>query len=67
MMLFNTAQSLYNTLIITQTWIKHGHDVASNSLLVCFDSLHPSQEFFSQVVTGLPGLNHYYAVDKVSY
>ena len=28
-------------------------------LLVCFDSLCPSQQFFSYVGTGLPGLNQY--------
>ena len=26
-------------------------------LFVCFDSLHPSQQFFSHDRTGLPGLN----------
>ena len=26
---------------------------------VCFDSLHPSQQFFSHVRTGLSGLNQY--------
>ena len=26
-------------------------------LFVCFDSLHPSQQFFSYVGTGFPGLN----------
>ena len=26
---------------------------------VCFDFLHHTQQFFSCVVTGLPGLNHY--------
>ena len=28
-------------------------------LFVLFDSLHPSQQFFSYVGTGLPGLNQY--------
>ena len=28
-------------------------------LFVLFDSLHPSQQFFSNVGTGLPGLNQY--------
>ena len=28
-------------------------------LFVCFESLHPSQQFFSYVETGLPGLNQY--------
>ena len=35
-------------------------------LIVCFDSLRPSQHFFSHVGKGLPGLNQYEAVDKVS-
>ena len=26
---------------------------------VCFDSLHPSKQFFSHVGMGLPGLNQY--------
>ena len=30
-----------------------------NKFVYCFDSLHPSQHFFSHVVTGLPGLNKY--------
>ena len=30
-------------------------------LFVCFDSLRPSQQFFSHVGTGLPGLNQYLA------
>ena len=30
---------------------------------ICFDSLHPSQQVFSHVRTGLPGLNQY----KVEY
>ena len=33
---------------------------------VCFNTLCPSQQFFSHVGTGLPGLNHYKAEDKVS-
>ena len=33
-------------------------------LFVCFDSLHPSQQFFSHVGTGLPGLKQYYAADS---
>ena len=28
-------------------------------LFVCFDSLHPSLQFFSHVWMGLPGLNQY--------
>ena len=31
-----------------------------------FDSLHPSQKYFSHVGTGLPGLKKYQAADKVS-
>ena len=27
--------------------------------IFCFDCLHPSQQFFSHVRTGLPGLNQY--------
>ena len=34
--------------------------------LLFFYSLGPSQQFFRQVWTGLPGLNQYLAVDKVS-
>ena len=33
--------------------------------IVCFDSLHPSQQFFSHVGSGLPRLNQYLTVDKV--
>ena len=29
------------------------------TIFVCFDSLHPSQQFLSYVGTGLPGLNQY--------
>ena len=28
-------------------------------LFVCFDSLHPSQQFFSHVGSGLRGFNYY--------
>ena len=28
-------------------------------VFVCFDSLHPCQQFFSHVGTGLSGLNQY--------
>ena len=35
-------------------------------LLDCFDSLRPSQLFFSYVGTGLPGLNQYSTKDKKS-
>ena len=35
-------------------------------LLVCVDSLCPSQHFFSYVRMGLPGLSQYLAEDKVS-
>ena len=35
------------------------------SMLFAFDSLHPSQQFFSHAGTGLPGLNQYLAQDKV--
>ena len=31
-----------------------------------FDSLRPSQQFFSHVGMGLPGLNQYEGEDKVS-
>ena len=33
--------------------------ISNISLLVCFDSLHPSQQFFSHVGTGLPCLGQY--------
>ena len=33
-------------------------------LFVCFDSLHPCQQFFSHVGKGFPGLNQYEAEDK---
>ena len=33
---------------------------------VCSYSLHPRRQYFSPVGMGLPGLNQYYAVDKVS-
>ena len=35
-------------------------------LLVCFDSLRPSPQFFSHVGMALPGLNQYSAEDKGS-
>ena len=28
-------------------------------MFTCFDTLHPSQQFFSHVWMGLPGLNQY--------
>ena len=34
------------------------------SLIAWFDSLRPSQQFFSHVRTGLSGLNQYKAADK---
>ena len=36
------------------------------SLFVRFDSLRPSQQFFSYVRTSIPGLNQYLAEYKVS-
>ena len=36
------------------------------SEFVLFDSLGPSQQFFSYIVTGLPGLNQYLARINVS-
>ena len=38
----------------------------SQLLFVCFDSLHPSQQFFIHVRTSLPVMNQYRAADKVS-
>ena len=35
-----------------------------SSMFVWFDSLCPSQQFFSHVRTGLPGLSQYYEADK---
>ena len=35
-------------------------------VFVCFDSLRPSQQFFSHVSMSLPGLNQYLAEDNVS-
>ena len=40
--------------------------IYSFCLFVLFDSLHPSQHFFSYVLTGLPGLNQYQARNDVS-
>ena len=37
------------------------HDLCLPVCLWLFDSLCPSQQFFSYVGTGLPGLNQYYA------
>ena len=36
------------------------------SFVVCFDSSCPSQQFFSHVGAGLPGLNKFLAANKVS-
>ena len=36
-------------------------------LFIWFDSLRPSQQFFSYAGTGLPGLNQYYARINVSF
>ena len=36
-------------------------------LFVWFDASCPGQQFFSHVVKGLPGLNQFYAADKVSF
>ena len=40
--------------------------LANKSALFVFLFLRPSQQFFSHVRTGLPGLNRYLEVDKVS-
>ena len=37
----------------------YGNLHIKNYLFVCFDSLGPSQQVFSRVGTGLPGLNQY--------
>ena len=41
--------------------ICHGHCHFGDQylLFVWFDSLHPSQQFFSHLEMGLPGLNQY--------
>ena len=36
------------------------------NVVVFFNSLHLSQQFFSHVWTGIPGFNQYLAEDKVS-
>ena len=36
---------------------------SSNKVLVCFDSLRPSQQFFRYVGMGLPELNQYLSKD----
>ena len=45
-----------------------GHNSVFFYGFVCFDALRPSQQFCSNVrtISGLPGLNQYYAADKVS-
>ena len=35
--------------------------------LICSDALLPSQQFFSHVGTGLPGLNQYLVADKAPW
>ena len=40
--------------------------LVTSCILFCFDSLRPSQQFFSYVWTGLQGLNQYETEDKVS-
>ena len=43
----------------TDIWVKDKHYVilTPEGLLVCFDSLHPCQQFFSLVRRCLPGLS----------
>ena len=47
---------------------KYRFCIFSINLFVCFEALHPSQQFFSHVrmISCLPGLNQYWAVYKVS-
>ena len=53
--------------ISTREWNSQYHVMVDKSIsCFCFYSLLPSQQFFSHIRTGLPGLNQYYAEDKVS-
>ena len=59
--------ALLSALVILEAYIAnimHPDQTAPLGLIVfaskvCFDSLHPSQQFLSHVKTGLPGLNQY--------
>ena len=59
---FSQVYKTHSVGIYFRNWIKRNILV----IFVCFDSLCPSQEFFSYVGTGLPGLNQYSARIKVS-
>ena len=46
----------FHPVLLDSLIVEKGH---TSILLVLFDSLHPSQQFFSYNGTGLPGLNQY--------
>ena len=50
----------------TITQCKENYLCIKIRIFFSFDSLHPSQQFFSQARVGLPVLNQYLAEDKVS-
>ena len=52
---FSKGSRLSNSVHYGTYMHRRNHAVS----LLCFDSLRPSQQFFSHVRTGLPGLNHY--------
>ena len=64
-----TARSMYHRPGVTAGWPSAfmGPARASCSDLMPHDSLCPSQQFFSYVWTGLPGLNQYLAKINMSF
>ena len=51
---------------ITHSYFEACVSRASLKSIVWYDTLHPSQQFYSHVGTCLPGLHEFLAVDKVS-
>ena len=48
-----------NHYSVTSFLKKYFNSLLNSLFFVCFDSLRPSQQSFSYVRTGLPGLNQY--------
>ena len=68
-----SRSKLFDTLIVLLKFFLGKNDLNEEELIlmclcfVWFESLRPSQQFFSYVWTGLPGLNRYSARINVSY
>ena len=62
--IFDLCSSIVLTFLIAGVYLL----LVRVAQFVCFDALHPSQQFFShaRTISCLPGLNQYLAVDIVS-